>query len=634
MNRTGEEHEAIGLYVSLCEDVKANLGTTYYDRLMEDVAQLSKRVATRGVTILMDDMPKVGKLFDKGLSSGFFDHSKIPHSLRVKGGTFIGSSLIHQSFRHNGTILDHDDASLVFFTRCLFYLTKKVRMESDESAIKQAMVEFHTVDRGLNKPTLGWSDLDFVHRPLSFHDFGLERRLSDMLRRVARYVIPSFTVKHIAETTGRHGPGAVSDSRSLTDKYLFPSWPKKLDNVFSSYWFLHRADTSWYSALPWEHTWGDDWPKARLIAVPKTLSKPRIIASEPTAHQWCQQALMMLLRRSLSPVARQMIDFNSQLRSRELAKLASISGELATIDLSAASDRLSCYVVERYFNHSRELLHAMHACRTTRTECPDLDGRIHTLRKFAAMGSAITFPVQSLVYAVIALTSVLWQQTKNCNSKDFYHLLKKSAGNVQVFGDDIILPKNAVPTLHSILHNHQMVMNSDKSHYDGHFRESCGMDAWKGYEVTPLYLSKLTCSGTPTDVVSWSEVSNNAHRMGLWHTASYMQSKIPGKLRSLIPISDRPLGCIRLETFCQGLQFNTPERTKTRWNSDLHHYETKVLVLSSTVSISSRECGHANLLQFFTEARSSEEVLEVSKRTLGWLMSNRAKVRARWVHLG
>ena len=91
----------------------------------------------------------------------------------------------------------------------------------------------------------------------------------------------------------KHGPGAVSDQRYGSYKYDFKTWPERLDSVFpyADFAFANYAqvplipiDSDLHRSLSVEKP-------AKLCAVPKTLSKPRLIASEPTSSQWCQQII-------------------------------------------------------------------------------------------------------------------------------------------------------------------------------------------------------------------------------------------------------------------------------------------------------------------------------------------------------
>jgi hypothetical protein len=63
----------------------------------------------------------------------------------------------------------------------------------------------------------------------------------------------------------------------------------------------------------------------------------------------------------------------------------------------------------------------------------------------------------------------------------------------------------------------------------GFFRESCGCDAYKGVEVTPIRLrTQWGHRGIrdASELVSWVELSNSLHRSGYWMAASFIQELV------------------------------------------------------------------------------------------------------------
>lgn len=94
------------------------------------------------------------------------------------------------------------------------------------------------------------------------------------------------------------------------------------------------------------------------------------------------------------------------------------------------------------------------------------------LENIATMGNAFCFPMQTLVFVAIA--------------KAVNIVLGMPANWVHVFGDDIIVDRKAYPYLVEVLRSLKMVPNIKKSFSDGHFRESCGGDYYKGYQVRPV----------------------------------------------------------------------------------------------------------------------------------------------------
>jgi hypothetical protein len=274
----------------------------------------------------------------------------------------------------------------------------------------------------------------------------------------------------------KHGPGAVAERLKNWEKFQFPNWPHKLEGAFP----FHLCGTTPYSGVgqPPNHE-----VAARLIAVPKTAKGPRLIAAEPTSHQWCQQLLLrFLFDQCRAFFGTHFIDFKDQGKSGSMVLQASFDRELATVDLSDASDRLTCWTVERMIRKNPSLLHALHAARTryVRDEVSD-ELNFLSLRKFASQGTATTFPIMSLVMLCIALGITFSKHEAVTRAS-----IMRRRTQVRVFGDDIIIPKHGYARLVRAMELLELKVNEAKSYVNGHFRESCGTDGYMGYEITPV----------------------------------------------------------------------------------------------------------------------------------------------------
>jgi len=229
---------------------------------------------------------------------------------------------------------------------------------------------------------------------------------------------------------------------------------------------------------------------SRLISVPKTAKAPRLIAAEPTAHQYCQQMVWRYLQERIEAVFEgRFINFRRQDLSSDLVMKSSLDRSLATVDLSSASDRLTCWTVERIFRRNPSLLSALHAVRTRwiRDEISDSTSFLR-LRKFASQGSATTFPVQSIVFLIIAIAASVKGPIR-------WSSIRKVSNQVRVFGDDIIIPSHGYGPLLAIMETLQLKVNTSKSYVTGFFRESCGSEAYLGHDVTPVKPKTVVADG-------------------------------------------------------------------------------------------------------------------------------------------
>jgi hypothetical protein len=495
------------------------------------------------------------------------------------------------------------------------YVGKNFVAECSPRYLFEATKEFFDVEEVLPKPSHFWdgdgSDAGVVNhghlrdlvatptdQPLLF--FGTERpdtSVLDTIQRVADIVSSTLGIFDPDQADFRHGPGAVSDLSRGDYKYNFPNWGPRLEALFP----YDRYGTTSLGLMEFDGTTGYDVdfvePASDLLAVPKTMKGPRLIAKEPTCHQWVQQAVRDFLYRSSSRnrYTRWSLNFDTQEANRSAASLASVLGTDATMDLKSASDRISCALVERLFRRNPGLLGAFAACRTRylRNTLDKKHGGLWKLHKFSTQGSALTFPVQSLVFFMITVGVGV-----HLTGRFRVENIEDCAGRVRIFGDDIVLPVEWEPMVEEIFHLLGLRVNHTKTHTEGNFRESCGMDAWMGYDVSPPHVLSDPVETDARSLASWLAVTNNFFVKGFWHAAAWLDSRVPTRILRKIPVVSPASGWFGLRSFSGG---GIQKSFKTRWNSSLHRTEHRVLGLFAKSRVS-RTDQAANLLQYFTEA--------------------------------
>jgi hypothetical protein len=215
------------------------------------------------------------------------------------------------------------------------------------------------------------------------------------------------------------------------------------------------------------------------------------------------------------------------------------------------------------------------------------------LRKFASMGSALTFPIQSLVFFCICVGAGLSLERRP-DPKKIWRLARQ----VRVYGDDLIVPVAWVPRVKELFQLLYLKVNSDKTFSAGNFRESCGTDAYGGYEVTPFYVTQMITRASTGSVVAMKDLANNALMKGFWNTSGWLASSLPKKYIRLLSLVPPDLSAFGLITFGQ------PVIKRKRYNSKLQRYEFLALT-DKSVTRGTRSEGFANLLQYFTEDPSS-----------------------------
>jgi len=249
--------------------------------------------------------------------------------------------------------------------------------------------------------------------------------------------------------------------------------------------------------------------------VPKTLKSPRLIAVEPVAMQYGQQliASRIIAAMSASPLTKH-IDFTDQSVNRELARIGSIDGSIATIDLSEASDRVSLALVREVFASDLHLLECLEAMRSPVVKIPARKGtplRLLQLKKYSTSGSALTFPVETLVFFILALSTLVRMDIGR--GRSIRASISSLGRSVSVFGDDIVVPADSCENVCADLEALGLKVNRGKTFSKGHFRESCGGDYFRGYDVTPVYIRHdLPCTVRETESVIATVANANLYK--------------------------------------------------------------------------------------------------------------------------
>lgn len=243
--------------------------------------------------------------------------------------------------------------------------------------------------------------------------------------------------------------------------------------------FREKAHATPHAAVLWCHLYGDTlWAEHYrsesktlelvrgnvLFTVPKNNTIDRVACKEPDINVFLQKGFGDVIRRRLLRVG---IDLNDQSQNGELARQGSISGELATLDLSSASDSISTEFV-------RQVLPTdwFTALDSVRCHSVNIDGVWHDNAMFSSMGNGFTFELESLLFYSIARTVAYFLGTK---------------GKISVYGDDIIVPTSIARELAEALLFCGFTTNQDKSFIDGPIRESCGQHWYRGLDIKPFY---------------------------------------------------------------------------------------------------------------------------------------------------
>jgi hypothetical protein len=144
------------------------------------------------------------------------------------------------------------------------------------------------------------------------------------------------------------------------------------------------------------------------------------------------------------------------------------------------------------------------------------------LKKCFTQGNACTFPVQTIIYSMVAISAVLASRGLKISTRS----ITEAGREVRVFGDDIIVPSDALEMLTRYLGFLQLKVNPSKTFHKGRFRESCGVDAFAGVDVTPARIRSLSDHPSHEDAQSMLESANNLFMAGMWRTSDWMFSHL------------------------------------------------------------------------------------------------------------
>lgn len=592
--------------------------------------RVSLLYAQRGVRVFTLELPACAKVLDRTLDAGFLVDDLPYFKRRARRSEWyptVFGSLWKRIVDVHGNVLDEPDINAVAALRQLYLFGKKLAVDCADTITYKKVKEFYVRNAKYANPVEDWGvSHSGEYRPAMWpssdvHDEGILAHPSEIpLGYViggAEYPIETYeadrirflaALRFVADVVAtqlgpfdpsgwrfKHGKGAVSDLRRYANKYAFPLWSEKLELAFPYAEYGFSSYESWAEHVRnSEDPTVNGTPSSTLVAVPKDAKGPRLIAKEPTAHQWCQQAILSyFVGRVRDTVIGKTAHLDDQAKNREHAARSSHNLRHATIDLSNASDSISPRLVEWIFRRNHSLLIALFASRTewiaqAIDKASPLFARVGM---FSTMGSAVTFPLQTILYSVIACASELTRRRLPLKVAN----VARVASMIHVFGDDIIVPTDGYWMVEDFLSLLGFEVNADKSFAGrGGFRESCGVDAYKGYEVTPIYVRQEPNAVNPESIVSAIETSNNLHRAGWWEAAKVV-AEASGRARTL-PVVAIGSGVFGLQSFVGG----SDDHLTVRWHRDL---QKEVVFCTQVIGSQKKQPieDETALLQYFTE---------------------------------
>jgi len=552
-----------------------------------DLEKLRSRIEHEGYTFLSITLPTFGDALQRCLEVGHIETESFRGFKKRLGVPLLFGVFLSRIFDSSGTLLLEPDPLAIGALRQLAFTFKKQKEKCDDLKTETALKKFKKVEQELSAVEFTEGDNDDYHRLCHILWSGC---------------VP---IHNVWQSIPNHGPGATADRLTGNRKYTAKSWPIRAEGYFPLTSFmlpsLNALDSDYYEGIQ-QISQKDELP-VRVIAVPKTAKTPRIIAIEPTCMQYMQQALAHKLMSALENyhLTKGHINFESQKVNQTLAVQASIDRANATLDLSDASDRVHNALVAPLFDHVPDFYGAVQACRSIRA---NVANEIIPLVKFASMGSALCFPITSMVYYTLSVLGVLRSRKVQLDYKNVVDACKST----YVYGDDIIVPSDTAPVVCVTLEAFGLRVNKAKSFWKGYFRESCGSDAYAGVNVTPIYLRRMitTDKEDSSMLASLIATSNLFYKAGLWLTATTIK-EIVERLIGKLPVVGDECGGLGWQSFT----FQPPNTTqqdrhlmssykRARWNKKYQYVEYLTYCVKSSMKKDLID-GYPALMRFFLD---------------------------------
>lgn len=511
----------------------------------QDIKTILRRVEHEGFSFMTITLATFFKDLQKSLDQGYVASDSFRSFNRGKSKLpiFLGGFLRLVFDEGDGRLVDMPDSlEAICAIRSLFQISgllKKVELECTPARVSAAL------DRYIDNDAFVQSHRVKVTREMRL----AVTTMSDWLFGDVFTKVSSDVDRE--ELRPIHGPGAVVDKLKGNQKFKprLQSWPDQLESVFPKGRYAYNSYTNYFLEEAVES--GNAVPGAvipvKVITVPKTLSTPRIIAIESTAMQYAQQGLhdsffRHVDRSSIGKIMswkdqepNQLLALRGSYPMPEILNRKSLHVGFATLDLSDASDLVDSQLVRDVFRDYPLLLEAVMAMRSPQAS---VLGKVIDLSKYASMGSALCFPIESIIFTILAFIGI----RKVYPTIRPENLIKEFSGLVRVYGDDIVVPVRAAQSVVKTLEAYGLRVNNTKSFWTGMYRESCGKEYFAGLDVTiakvrtELPSTRKPISGQEREIVSTVALRNNLYKRGYLEVASWLDTILDKVLHGHYPI--------------------------------------------------------------------------------------------------
>lgn len=509
---------------------------------------------------------------------------------------------LHKRMALMGTPIDTQCLGPVWTLVCLYKRTQR------PSHYRMANTACQFIVR-LTLKELDWLEEQAVQDYLDFESELKQQRYDDKLladmNRIVRGMLSDMDVSDIhprhsngATAHTKRGEGLESKMRNMSA----PSWSvRQLAQMLEDYPII--TDNGLVSSL--ETSPVDESRYSVFAQVPKSLNKKRGISMENEESQYYQNAIFDAFDRHFSRHPEIAVNLHRQDLSRDLCQYGMASDprivyhrkgsddytlllrswincddgydvdyddgmSYGTIDLSSASDSVTWSLVKAVFRGTK-ILPLMGRARTrmvhyrgrrAKGKCSSIQPFTIAVEKFAPMGSSMCFPVESLIFSAAAALAV--ERSGRLSKR-------------RVYGDDCIVHRSAVQEFIKILEDLHFKVNVDKSYMPGSpFLEACGMEALRGFDVTPTRIPRRydyvgLCLQSPTSFEGAVEFIHTLREADLTTASAYVENTLNAAFG--VPY--------RSSYETESVHEFSTIPAKIRYNSKLQRYEELIMTTRS-----------------------------------------------------
>lgn len=423
-----------------------------------DLRYIEKRLCSEGISFVKVTLPLLGRALDNGLVTG---RITTPSNFSTRAESSL-PMLFYGTFRKifldNGELIPDADENSIRYLRQVLLLDSKFVSEPTETQRKSSVAAF--------------CSRMFDNRKI------ILPKDSYVLEEASRLLGKYLAKCDLTSIEPGQGPGAVAERFARDEKWDFTSWSSRAEKYYPyGTYGISNPLASLTRGVGVQLTNVD----TRCILVPKDFRGPRLISAEGVVNQYLQQGQMKAIMSYIEkhPILSRSIRLRDQSHNQRMARDA-YANDQVTLDLSDASDRISLPLFWRLFSRLPRLRRLLLCTRSTHTTYENSRIRITA---FAPMGSAVCFPIETLIFWAITMASVklvsLHPSTLKSTQSD-----RVIASSIAVFGDDIIAPSRCLDVLTTSLISFGCIPNMSKTCSRTPFRESCGSEWYNGSDVT------------------------------------------------------------------------------------------------------------------------------------------------------